>query len=178
MAWKQQHKKRPAGQKRKTYAASLPESGGPLLAGQVSRWAGVMLEAGLAAIALLLLLVIWIAGGQLPIPVPALCGAVGVLWAAGAGYLPFFCHSCRFALGDGYIEFTSGIFFQIRRRMSIGAVTAVSELRAPLSNLTGTRSLYLSAMGGGLLLPFLKAGDAEAVEGYILLRMGKAAGNG
>lgn len=110
MAWKQQHKKRPAGQKRKTYAASLPESGGPLLAGQVSRWAGVMLEAGLAAIALLLLLVIWIAGGQLPIPVPTLCGAVGVLWAAGAGYLPFSATAAGLPWGRGILSLPPASF--------------------------------------------------------------------
>lgn len=183
MAWKQKlGKKRPAGRRRgkpaSQAAAGLPENGGPLLSGRVSRWAGVMLEAGLAAAALVLLAAVRIAGGQLPLPVPVLNGVVGGLWLLGAAYLPFFCHSCRFALGEGYIEFTSGILFQLRRRLSIGAVTAVSELRAPFSGLTGTRSLYLAAMGGGLLLPFLKVRDAEAVEGYILLQMGKAAGNG
>ena len=159
-------------------ASALPESGGPLLTGTVSRWAGVILAAGLTLVALLLLAGIYFAGGHFPIPVPALSGTVAGLWAVGILYIPFFCHSCRFTLGVGYVEFTSGIFFQIRRRMSVGAVTAVSELRSPFSGLTGTRTLLLSAMGGGMLLPLLRERDAAAVMGYMLDRMGKAAGNG
>lgn len=158
--------------------SALPESNGPLLTGTVSRWAGVMLVVGLTLVALLLLAGVYFVGGHFPIPVPTLSAILAALWAVGILYIPFFCHSCRFTLGVGYVEFTSGIFFQMRRRMSVGAVTAVSELRSPFSGLTGTRTLLLSAMGGGMLLPLLRERDAAAVMGYILDRMGKAAGNG
>lgn len=155
-------------------AAPLPETGRPILSGGISRWAGVVLGAGLTLAAGALIALALLLGRRFSLPGTALCGGAAGVWAAGCLYLPFYCRSCRFTLGEGYVEFTCGLFFQLRRRMRVGAVTALSELRTPFSSLTGTRTLHLSAMGGGLVLPMLRRADAEAVEGYILLKMGKA----
>ena len=154
-------------------AAPLPE-GQPILSGNISRWAGAVLGGGLTLGTAAFILLVLLLDKRFPLPAAALCGGAAGVWAAAGLYLPFYCRSCRFTLGEGYIEFTCGIFFQLRRRMRLGAVTALSELRTPFSSLTGTRTLHLSAMGGGLVLPMLRRADAETVEGYILLKMGKA----
>ena len=163
--------------RREKAGTGLPEPGAPLRTGCISRWGWVLLELGLTAAAAAVLAAGYLLGRRFGLPVGFLPPVVGGVWAAGSVYLPFFCRSCRFTLGEGYVEFTSGILFQMRRRLSVRAVTAVSELIAPFSSLTATRSLYISAMGGGMLLPMLRKKDAEALEGYLLSRMGRD-GNG
>ncbi len=88
--------------------------------------------------------------------------AVMILTAAGVIYSGLFRRSCRFRLTDEYIEFQSGVLYQVTRRIRRSSVMAVTEIHLPFP-LPGISSLLVSAMGGSMLLPLLEAGDAGQI---------------
>lgn len=90
-----------------------------------------------------------------------------ILTAAGVVYSGFFRRSCRFRLTNEYIEFQSGILYQITRRIRRSSIMAVTEVRLPFP-MPGISSLLISAMGGSMLLPLLKVEDVSQILQVLL----------
>lgn len=90
-----------------------------------------------------------------------------LLAVAGIVYAGFFWRSCHFTLTDEYIEYRSGILYQVNRRIRRSSVMAVAEVRFPFL-MPQTASLLISAMGGSMLLPLLNKQDAERLFGVLL----------
>lgn len=138
-----------------------------MIAGRVSRWvqwlisAAVLLVCGVATVAVVMFTQPFSAWRSW------LMIAVILLMAAGLIYTGFFWRSCRFRLTDEYIEFQSGILYQITRRIRRSSIMAVTEIYLPFP-VPGISSLLISAMGGSMLLPLLKAEDVKRISQALL----------
>ena len=131
--------------------------------GTISYWAGVLcavLAFGVWVLALIVVLAVSEPYSDLR---TILLAGITLILGAVFIYLPFLRRSCKFILTDKYIEYTSGILYRMRRRISREAVMVVTEMRTPFSYLCHTRTLVISAMGGSMMLPLLRQKDAEAL---------------
>ena len=131
--------------------------------GTISYWAGILcavLALGIWVLALIVVLALSEPYSDLR---TVLLAGITLLLGAVFIYLPFLRRSCKFTLTDEYIEYTSGILYRMRRRISRRAVMVVTEMRTPVSYLCHTRTLVISAMGGSMMLPLLRQKDAEAL---------------
>lgn len=131
--------------------------------GTISYWAGILcavLALGIWVLALIVVLALSEPYSDLR---TVLLAGITLLLGAVFIYLPFLRRSCIFTLTDEYIEYTSGILYRMRRRISRRAVMVVTEMRTPVSYLCHTRTLVISAMGGSMMLPLLRQKDAEAL---------------
>ena len=87
--------------------------------------------------------------------------------AAGAVYAGFFWRSCHLTLTNQYIEYRSGILYQINRRIRLSSIMAVTVVKCPFPK-PEIASLLVSAMGGSMLLPLLDKKDAEKLLALLL----------
>lgn len=145
------------------YAVVYRENRRDSVKGTISYWAGILcavLTLGIWALALLVVLAVSEPYSDLR---TTLLAGITLLLGAILIYLPFLRRSCKFTLTDEYIEYTSGILYRMRRRISRRAVMVVTEMRTPVSYLCHTRTLMISAMGGSMMLPLLREKDAEAL---------------
>ena len=101
--------------------------------GTISYWAGILcavLALGIWVLALIVVLALSEPYSDLR---TVLLAGITLLLGAVFIYLPFLRRSCIFTLTDEYIEYTSGILYRMRRRISRRAVMVVTEMRTPVS---------------------------------------------
>ncbi len=134
--------------------------------GTISYWAGILAGGIAVGVWALLAAGIWLLLPDTGLR-PRLLIGVTLLLGAVLVYLPFLRRSCRFLLTGDYIEYESGILYHVRRRIRCSAVMVVTEIHTPLSHLCHTRTLLISAMGGSMLLPLLRAPDAADLLAWL-----------
>lgn len=90
-----------------------------------------------------------------------------ICWVASAIFglwlLPMYFRRTVVYIGTSEISVHSGLIFLWREHMKASAVQYVSLVRAPLSSLTGFNFVFIHALGGTVVLPFLSSADAEEI---------------
>lgn len=131
----------------------------------------------LRAVALLLLAGIIVATTYLrpfPIVMTILLAVFSALCLFGGGiWLPLWLKSVRCELSDCDILFASGVFFRNRTVMKISAVRHITLIKTPFSKFTGLNFVSVSALGGGIVLPFLSLRNAEEIVADIRQHTGR-----
>lgn len=83
------------------------------------------------------------------------------LWLLGGIYLWLRCRRLRYAVTDGYIYATSGVFITTRRMIPIEAVRQVTLLIGPVERLCRTAFILINSTGGYLLMEGVDRPQAE-----------------
>ena len=83
------------------------------------------------------------------------------LWLWGGIYLWLRCRRLRYAVTDGYIYTTSGVFITTRRMIPIAAVRQVTLLTGPVEQLCRTAFILINSTGGYLLIEGVDRPQAE-----------------
>lgn len=91
----------------------------------------------------------------------AVCAAI--LLVGGGLWLPLFLGSLSFEISESEIVYRGGVFFYNRTVMKKSAVRHVTLIRTPFSEFTGMNFVSVSALGGGVILPFLSYSDAKEI---------------
>lgn len=78
-------------------------------------------------------------------------------------WLPIYLSRLTLTVGRREIGLGTGCFFQKRQLMQRRAVQYVTLVTTPFSRFTGLNFLFIRALGGGIIVPFLSLRDCNLV---------------
>ena len=91
----------------------------------------------------------------------AICWVITLL-SAGL-LLPLGFRKAVINISTAEISFHYGILFRHRQHMRAESVQYVSQMKMPLSSVTGFNFVAIHALGATIILPFLKRKDSEEI---------------
>lgn len=91
----------------------------------------------------------------------AICWVITLL-SAGL-LLPLGFRKAVIYISTAEISFHYGILFRHRQHMRAESVQYVSQMKMPLSSVTGFNFVAIHALGATIILPFLKRKDSEEI---------------
>ena len=83
------------------------------------------------------------------------------LWGWCGLYLWLRRRRLRFAIADGYIRVTRGVWITTQRMISLEAVRQVTLLQGPIERLCGTAFILVNSTGGYLLIEGIDCQQAD-----------------
>lgn len=102
---------------------------------------------------------------------------VGIFWAIavlfGMILVPMYFRRTVIYVSGAEITVHSGLMFLRRDHIKTSAVQYVTFITLPLSGISGFNFITIRAMGGSLLLPFLRIQDANEIENALHLEIQK-----
>lgn len=87
---------------------------------------------------------------------------VGVL--LGLWLLPAYFRRTFICLSADSITIYTGIFYLKREQLRLSSAQYITRISTPLSSISGFNFLMIHALGGNMLLPFLKSEDCDEIE--------------
>ncbi len=100
---------------------------------------------------------------------------LSVCWASvflfGGIILPIYFRRAVIYISTAEISFHSGVFFRRRQHLRAESVQYCSQIKMPLSGLTGFNFIVLHALGASVILPFLSKKDSEDIITLIDTRL-------
>lgn len=90
-----------------------------------------------------------------------ICFGAAVLF--GLILLPMYFRRTVIYISQSEITVHTGLVFLKREHMKMSAVQYVTQISMPLSSLSGFNFVILRALGGNLVLPFLRTAECEEI---------------
>lgn len=87
----------------------------------------------------------------------------------GAFWLPLYFSKSIYYISDFEISKQSGVLFEKKQLMKVKSVQYYTRLLTPLSKSTGFNFIKMNALGGSILLWFLKKDDANEIADTLAL---------
>lgn len=93
----------------------------------------------------------------------------------GALLIPFYFRRTVIYISGAEITVHSGLLYLRRDHMKTSAVQYVTMMTLPLSGITGFNFIGIKALGGSILLPFLRWADCQEIVNTLHLEVQKRA---